>query len=139
MKVNVCPRLIEKMNKNGISFAKEQRPGIYMLDCELQLPLGLYATKSYKKDDVIYTMSGNLTNKPSQKSIYIGDDMHLEDKFGQYINHSFEPNVKIERNKLIALKPIDKYDELTFNYNENEINMVYPFEDDGILVCGKKT
>ena len=33
---------------------------------------------------------------------------------------------------------IKKYDEITFNYNETEINMAEPFEVDGIKVCGNQ-
>ena len=35
------------------------------------------------------------------------------------------------------IKNIEIGDEITFNYNENEINMFAPFEDGGVVVCGK--
>ena len=64
--------------------------------------------------------------------------MHIIDKYGQFINHSFDPNVRIELNNIIAIEEIKPFDEITFNYNETEINMSDPFEVDGIKVCGKK-
>lgn len=128
MLVNICPRLIEKLIKNGYDFTPTGN-----------MPLGLYATDNYKIDDIIYVMSGNLMNKPTKKSIHIGSNMHLEDQYGQYINHSFEPNMKVDGNKLVAIKEIKKSDELTFNYNDSELEMAEPFEDDNILVCGKKS
>jgi hypothetical protein len=132
MRVNICPRLIEKMIKNGHSFITSNNT---LYD---NPPFGIYATKTYKSNEILYVMTGKLLNTPTQKSIHIGDNMHLEDEFGQYINHSFDPNVKVVSNKLIAIKDINIYDEITFNYNDSEVEMACPFEDDGIEVCGKK-
>lgn len=132
MRVNICSRLIDKMIKNGHRFVS---PRITVYN---NIPLGIYAEKPYKLGDIVLTMTGKMSNMPTQKSIHIGDNMHLEDEIGQYINHSFEPNIKVEGNKLIAIKDINTYDEITFNYNDSELEMACPFEDDGILVCGKK-
>ncbi len=132
MIVNICSRLIDKMIKKGHKFVCND---ITIYD---GIPLGVYADKSYKLGDTVLTMYGNFMNTPTRKSIHIGDNMHLVDEFGQYINHSFDPNVRIEGNKLIAIKDINMYDEITFNYNDSELEMACPFEDDGILVCGKK-
>jgi hypothetical protein len=137
MQVNICPRIIQNLILNGTNFATYNINGQYVSRSG-GIPLGLYATKIYKKDEIIYTMSGNLLTTPTSKSIHIGGNMHLEDTYGQYINHSFNPNIRIEANKLIAIKDINMYDEITFNYNESELEMDCPFEDDGILVCGKK-
>ena len=38
---------------------------------------------------------------------------------------------------IIALHNIEEDEELTFNYNDSEINMSSPFYVDNILVCGK--
>ena len=62
--------------------------------------------------------------------------MHIVDKYGSFINHSFQPNVSIQGNLIIAIKNINIQDEITFNYNESEINMACPFEIDGQLICG---
>lgn len=132
MRVNICSRLIDKMIKNGHSFVS---PRITVYN---DIPLGVYATQTYKIGDIVRVMVGKMSNMPTQKSIHIGDNMHLVDEFGQYINHSFDPNIKVVTNKLIAIKDINIYDEITFNYNDSELEMDCPFEDDGILVCGKK-
>ena len=39
--------------------------------------------------------------------------------------------------ELIALCDIKIGEEIKFNYNDTEINMANPFNDDNILVCGK--
>jgi len=102
------------------------------------IPKGLYATRTYAIGDVILKLQGKLVLQPTKESIHIGNEMHVIDKYGQYINHSFEPNTQIELNNIIAIKEIKQYDEITFNYNESEINMANPFEVDGYEVCGKK-
>ncbi len=120
------------MIKNGNNFVFRD------MSLHKSIPLGIYAEQCYKSGEIIRLLSGRMSNIPTQKSIHIGDNMHIEDEIGQYINHSFDPNMRVEGNKLIAIKDINIYDEITFNYNDTEIEMACPFEDDGILVCGKK-
>lgn len=134
MRVNICSRLVDKMIKNGHQFITGYKYPTIVTD----IPLGIYATQSYKSNDIVRVMSGKMSNIPTQISIHIGDNMHLEDEIGRYINHSFDPNIKVVTNKLIAIKDINAYDEITFNYNDSEVEIACPFEDDGILVCGKK-
>ena len=133
MEVNICPRLIEIMIKNGTNFIYNSS-NYYNTD---SLPKGLYSTKIYNEGDIIRELRGVLLLKPSKYSIHIGNGLHVIDDYGQYINHSFEPNTKIEQNKVICIKRIEIYDEITFNYNESEINMDSPFEYEGIKVSGK--
>lgn len=99
--------------------------------------LGLFATKNYNKDVVVFELSGEILDKPTKYSIHISNNKHIVDKLGVYINHSFEPSVKIVSDKVIALKNIVSGDEITFNYNASEINMAAPFTADGVNVCGK--
>lgn len=97
---------------------------------------GLYATKFYSKSSVVFILEGELINKPTRESIRIGENLHIIDKFGIYMNHSFEPTCKIESNNVIALKNIEPGEEINFNYNDNEVDMACPFQVDGINVCG---
>lgn len=140
MQVNICSRLIEKKTKCGVEYV-HMSDNYYPLKLKIlseRIPLGLYAKQCYKSNEIVYEMTGKLINKPTPTSIHIGDNMHLEDEFGQYINHSFDPNIKVVGNKLIAIQDIDMYDEITFNYNESELGMASTFEDEGVIVCGKK-
>jgi hypothetical protein len=125
--VNISTNLLDKMIKDGIEYK-------YIVG---HLPMGLYATKSYETNDVIITLTGHLSSYPSRESIHIGNNMHITDDYGQYINHSFEPNSKILLNKVIAIKPINAYTEITFNYNDSELTIANPFIVDGIEVKGK--
>ena len=98
--------------------------------------LGLYATKNYKMNDIIYKLTGLEYTSPLRETIYIGDNKHIFDEYGKFINHSFNPSIYVNKYDLIALHDIKIGDEITFNYNDNEINMASPFYVDNILVSG---
>lgn len=132
MEINICHRLIKYGIASGHSYC---RHGVITED----VPKGLYATRAYNKGDIVRRLEGYLALKPTRESIHIGNGMHVIDQYGKYINHSFEPNTRIVSNDVIAIKEINQYDEITFNYNESEINMKEPFIVDGIEVCGIKT
>lgn len=99
--------------------------------------LGLFATKQYKKDDIIFALKGEETNYPTRESIYVGNNTHVLDQMGQYINHSFEPTTHIQGYNVVALIDMNENCEITFNYNENELTMAAPFTVNGQAVCGK--
>ena len=101
------------------------------------LGYGLYATKLYKMDEIVFKLDGEEYDHPTRETIYIGNNKHIYDKHGMYINHSFEPTTYINESCVIAKININEGDELTFNYNDNEIDMANPFYVDGQLVCGK--
>ena len=67
----------------------------------------------------------------------IGEPIY--DEYGIFINHSFDPSVRIESINVIALKDLHDGDEITFNYNETEINMANTFYVGDVLVCGQKS
>lgn len=99
---------------------------------------GLFTTKNINKDQIIFSLSGKITDYPTRESIHIGNNQHLDDEFGRFMNHSFEPNTKIEGKNVVAIRDIQSDEELTFDYNENEMEMASPFSVNGILVAGKK-
>ncbi len=100
---------------------------------------GLFSTKEYKKGEIIHILSGDIYDNPKRETIHIGNNKHIYDKYGIFINHSFNPNIYVNGCELIALCDIKNNDELLFNYNDTEINMANPFYVNGILVCGKET
>ena len=107
-------------------------------DCTYMNGKGLFATQPYKKGESIYTLSGKIFSAPTRETIHIGDNYHIYDQFGIYINHSFSPNIYINGIYIVALQDIKNNDELRFNYNDTEINMAAQFYANDILVCGKK-
>lgn len=99
---------------------------------------GLFSTKKYKKDQVIFVLQGEPIDYPTQHSIHIGDNKHVMDLWGIYMNHSFRPTTRIEKRNVVAEMDIGVGQELTFNYNDSETTMASPFFVDGVKVGGKK-
>ena len=101
--------------------------------------MALYATKYYNKGDIVFILTGETFDHPTRESIHVGNNIHIYDEYGIFMNHSFHPTTKINKYEVIALVDINPGDELTFNYNETEVNMASPFIVDGVKVCGKIT
>ena len=99
---------------------------------------GLILRKSVKKGEIVFTLSGKIFDHPTRESIHVGNNKHVYDEFGIFINHSFEPTVYIDGFDVVALMDLNDGDEITFNYNDSEINMANTFQIGNILVCGKK-
>ena len=97
---------------------------------------GLFATKKYFKGQIVHILNGDKFDEPTRETIHIGDNVHIYDKYGIYINHSFSPNIYVKGPMLIALCDIMDGDEIVFNYNDSEINMANPFVVDNIVVKG---
>lgn len=98
---------------------------------------GLVALKNYKKGELIHILTGLIAEKPTKYTIQIGNNQHILDRYGIFINHSFDPNIKIVGKKLIAIKNIYKNDQICFDYNKNETKMANPFYIGKLFVKGK--
>ena len=98
---------------------------------------GVILRKSVKKGEIVFVLSGRIFNQPTRESIHIGNNKHIYDEYGIFINHSFDPSVRIESINVIALKDLHDGDEITFNYNDTEINMANTFYVGDVLVSGK--
>lgn len=77
---------------------------------------------------IIFKLCGKVINEPTRISIQIGKDMHIEDPYGQYMNHSCNPTCYIKDGAVYSLQNITKNTSLTFDYNENEDCMSTPFK-----------
>lgn len=96
---------------------------------------GLYLEDaSFKKGEVVHTLSGPVLSEPTQTSIKVADYNHIEDPVGKFINHSCHPTTKIDGFEVIALKKLSRGDQITFNYLENEDELAVPFF---CSCCGK--
>jgi SET domain len=98
---------------------------------------GLYSTEFYPKSEIVYTLSGEIYDKPTKYTIHVENNVHILDARGRFMNHSFTPTTYIDGYNVVALIDINIGDELTFNYNETEINMASPFVVNDVIVCGK--
>lgn len=97
----------------------------------------LFALKSYQPEEVISPFSASyVSRKPSYLTVQIGLRKHITllPQFLQYINHSCAPNAFFDTTamQLIALRPIEPGDEITFFYPSTEWDMAQPFQ----CLCG---
>jgi hypothetical protein len=90
---------------------------------------GIFAKNNYVPRDIVHTLFGKKRSTPTQTSIEIGKDIHIESSIGKYINHSFVPTVRISDRCIIAIQKIYIGDEITFNYNISETELAFPFHD----------
>lgn len=86
-----------------------------------------YIGNTLPSNTFVYKLKGKIVNKPTRTSIKIGINKHIEDVWGQYINHSCNPSVIVKNDTLISVKEIRNGDFITFDYNESEENMSNPF------------
>ena len=107
--VNLCIRLINETIKKGVKYTNN-----YGHQCSA-VPLGLLSNQPFVAGDIIHILSGELLLSPTTKSIHIGNNMHVLDTYGRFINHSCEPNAKINNNMVVAIKDIQMYEEITCN------------------------
>ena len=78
----------------------------------------IYNGETISKDTIIYKLSGILLDKPTKTSIQITEQSHIEDNFCRYMNHSCNPNCKIEHGCIVSLCDIMKGNEITFDYTQ---------------------
>lgn len=94
---------------------------------------GFFAQLSYHPGDVVAEFSaGKMLSEPTYLTVQVGIDQHimLQPEHLQYINHSCDPNVFFDTYSMqvIALKPINIGDEMTFFYPSTEWDMSQPFK-----------
>lgn len=99
----------------------------------------LHSLKQFKPNDILSSFEAKeVLAEPNYLTVQIGVDKHilLSPTHLQYINHSCNPNVFFNTAtfELIALKPIEIGDELTFFYPSTEWAMQQSFA----CTCGYK-
>ncbi len=77
---------------------------------------------------LVRVMKGVKLKYPTQTSIRVGHQKHIEDRIGRWINHSCYPTLRVlEPGYLWALREIKPGMPLSFNYFENENEISTPF------------
>ena len=125
---------------------------------------GLFATADISKKSVIIKLQGDYLPFPTQTSIEIMKNNHIEDVFGRYINHHCSPNSRVLchfrdlmwldqyvpgnafhesvklRPILLSERDIKAGHEITIDYNDTEYEMATPFLCDchGKHIKGRK-
>lgn len=112
-----------------------------MLRCIVWDSKALVATKKYLLGDTIRTLQGNIVPSPTQTSVQLNTNQHVEDEYASWMNHSCLPSCIIYNGKIIATRTILPGIELTFNYTKNETEMAEPFPcfRCNTYINGKKT
>ncbi len=93
-------------------------------------------TEAIEKGKIIYKLRGQIVEERTRTSIQSGT-IHMEDDVGEFITHSCYPSVKVSHfpSYLYACRNIEKYEDITINYNTNEDEIAYPFDCDE---CGMR-
>ncbi len=102
------------------------------------------AIQPIEAGDVILDIRGVFVEHPSMYSVQVDDNLHIElpgvkglthdpdSHPWRYLNHSCEPNAAFDGLKLVAIKAIRRWEQITFDYNTTEYEMSTPFGCD----CG---
>ena len=103
---------------------------------------GLFTNKRFVNGTKVLELDCNYFPSPTRTSIQIGDQ-HLEHYEGGYVNHHCDPNTKVIVPNftppfLVATKNIEIGEEITFDYESTEEELVSPFkcECHGRLIVG---
>jgi hypothetical protein len=95
----------------------------------------LVTKQTYKKGEVVCAIpSENVMDKPNRYTVQIGRDKHTHVGKLAALNHSCDPNVILDTDRMvmIARRDIEKGEELFFFYPSTEWEMQAPF----ICLCG---
>lgn len=99
----------------------------------------LVAREFVPADSRLFAIEGDLSTAPTRYSVQLGHGVHLDllracapeemmDRFfWRFMNHSCEPSALIQGRDVVALKPIEPWQEITFHYNTTEYEMSEPF------------
>jgi hypothetical protein len=102
------------------------------------------ALGSFSPGALLLQFDGDLVDRPTRYSVQVGKNLHIippkglltgidDQKFiYRFLNHSCRPNAKVAGRQVIAIRPIARLEEVTFDYNTTELAMASPF----ICWCG---
>lgn len=98
--------------------------------------------------EVILTVVGRLVSTPSRHSLQVSARRHIEAPGGlppqemvatygwRFLNHACDPNAALRGPELVALRHVDRDEEITFDYNTTEWDMADPFRCEcGAAAC----
>jgi hypothetical protein len=96
----------------------------------------------------LFRIEGEKTHGPTRYSVQIDETLHIDLRrehdseeildryFWRFMNHSCDPSARVRDQEVIALRDIEPWAEVTFNYNTTEYDMAEPFPCDcGTPVC----
>lgn len=99
----------------------------------------LVADRPVGAGEHLFTIVGAQTATPTRYTVQVGYGVHIDvpgdhafeavlDQFyWRFMNHGCDPTVVVRGRGVVSLKPIEFGQEITFNYNTTEYDMVEPF------------
>jgi hypothetical protein len=98
---------------------------------EPRLRLMLVANDAIAKGEPVFTCRPDeITRERTWRTIQVDFDRHLKNDLLDYVDHSCEPNAvfDVDRLAMIALKPIEKGEPITFFYPGAEVELAMDFD-----------
>lgn len=99
--------------------------------------LAAFASTDFAVDEPVVLVKGRSTTIPTRYTLQVGPDEHIDANplpgtVGGYpewrfLNHACEPNTMLRGRVLVARRPIEDGEELTFDYESTEWDMATPF------------
>ena len=99
---------------------------------------GLFSKNSFSRGDIVHVLEGDILEKPTRESVEVYGffkgsvrSVHIMDTLFMFCNHSFAPNIVIDKNQhtAVAIADIEVGEEVCFNYITNESQITNPFTD----------
>jgi len=98
----------------------------------------LLATQAISTGELLFRIEGEQTHQPTRYSVQIEESLHidlgehplevfLDQHFWRFMNHHCEPSTFLRGQEVYAARPLNIWDEITFNYNTTEYTMAEAF------------
>lgn len=100
----------------------------------------LLVTRPIPAERLLFTILGDVTPMPSRYSVQVAEGVHvdlrgerrpdelLDRYYWRFMNHSCEPNVVIRGRDVFALRAIEPWEQVTFDYNTTELELAEAFD-----------
>jgi len=107
--------------------------------------LRVIAIEPIEEGGFILEVHGVFVDHPSKYSVQVAEHLHVDLPMAtgltadpdrhpwRYLNHSCDPNAALVGLRLMAFRPISRWEEITFDYNTTEYEISTPFS----CQCGK--
>lgn len=97
------------------------------------------AVEDIRVGDRLLEIDGLFVDRPDRYSVQVGKALHVrpppdvspddDERYRwRYLNHSCRPNAAFRGRLLVAVVPIARGEEVTFDYNTTELELASPFE-----------
>jgi hypothetical protein len=105
------------------------------------------ALERIEAGSLILEVHGVFVDRPSKYSLQVEEHLHVdlprvegltadpERHAWRYLNHSCNPNAAVVGLRLVALRAIERWEEVTFNYNTTEFEIASAFRCE-CAACG---